>query len=98
MNRFSIKPNYISGTNNNNHINPFRIKRTYNMMLEQDHCNPLPVMIGTKRLKQSETSPAESLVKYERTRIPERIKREIELYNYERRGYNFKIKPCSCDN
>ena len=98
MNRFSIKPFHTYSTNNHNHMNPFRIKRTYNTMLEQDHSIPSPGIINPRRQKINEGKPAEPLVKSNRARIPEKLKREIELYNYEKRGYNIKIKPCSCEN
>jgi len=57
-------------------------------MLEQEHMTSPPVYMNNKRFKQSENKPAESFIKYNRPKISEKLKREIELYNYERRGYN----------
>ena len=93
-----MKLYHNSNTNNYTHINPYRIKRTYNTMLEQDKGIPTPSTINSKRLKPNEGKPAESLIKSNKVKIPEKLRREIELYNYERRGYNFKIKPCDCEN
>ena len=98
MNRFSSKQYHLSNTINNQHINPYRTKRTYNAMLEQEHLTPTPIFMNTKRFKQSEGKPAESLIKCNRPKMSEKLRREIELYNYERRGYNMKIIPCNCEN
>ena len=98
MNRFTIKQLYSSNGTNYQYINPFRVKRTYNTMIEQDHMMPSPAFINSKRLKQNETKTAESFIKHNRPKISEKLKREIERYNYERRGYNLKILPCNCEN
>ena len=99
MNRFSFKQCYLSNANEYPFVNPFRIKRTYNTMLEQDHMSPSTTYINTKRFKQNEGKATESLIRMNRPKISEKLKREIELYNYQRRGYtNIKILPCNCDN
>ena len=98
MNRFSTKQYHVSNSSICQHLNPYRIKRTYNAMLEQEHITAPTVYMNNKRFKQSESKPAESLIKNNRPKISEKLKREIELYNYERRGYNMKIVPCNCDN
>ena len=101
LNRFSMMKQSYSNNNNtiNNayYLNPFRVKRTYNTMLEQDHSISYNVNFP-KRLKQSETTPAESLIKHNKPKIPEKILKEIERYNYQRYAYNMKVKPCPCDN
>ena len=98
MNRFSFKQIYLSNANEYQHINPFRIKRTYNAMLEQDHISPSVTFVNSKRFKQNEGKIPESLIKHNRPKISDKLKREIELYNYQKRGYNLKILPCKCDN
>ena len=98
MNRFSTKQYHFSNANNHQYINPFRVKRSYMTMLEQDHLMSSPSYIGSKRLKQSDNKTAESLIKYNRPKISEKLKREIELYNYQRTGYSVKIFPCPCEN
>ena len=97
MNRFSIKQINISNNNEFQHINPFRIKRTYNAIREQEHNNTPIAFINKQRFKQNEGKNTESLVKHNRPKISEKLKREIELYNYQKRGYNLKILPCNCD-
>ena len=98
MNRFSSKQYHPLNSTFCQYMNPYRIKRTYNAMLEQEHMTSPPVYMNNKRFKQSESKPAESFIKYNRPKISEKLKREIELYNYERRGYNMKIIPCNCEN
>ena len=98
MNRFSFKQIHLSNNNEYQYINPFRIKRTYNAMLEQDYISPSITFINSKRFKPNEGKAQESLIKHNRPKISEKLRREIELYNYERRGYNLKILPCKCDN
>ena len=98
MNSFSLKESHNNNTTTNIfHINPFRVKRTYNTMLEQNHCIPITINFGTKRLKQNDTNPPESLIKKNKPKIPEKLLREIERYNYQRYAYNTKISPCICE-
>ena len=101
LNRFSMMKQSHSKNNitinNTVHINPYRVKRSYNTMLEQDHNIPYSINFP-KRLKQSDAKPAESLIKHNKPKIPEKLLKEIERYNYQRHAYNMKIKPCTCDN
>ena len=80
------------------HVNPYRVKRTYNTMLEQSQSMPPVFTFSTKRLKQSDSKPPESIIKYNKPKIPEKLLREIERYNYQRYAYNKKVSPCPCDN
>ena len=98
MNRFSFKQFFLTNSSQYQHINPFRVKRTYNTMLQQDHMSPSTSFINTKRYKPNEGKNSESLIRINRPKISEKLKREIELYNYERRGYNLKVLPCNCNN
>lgn len=102
LNVFSMaKSSHIKNKNDINnaiHINPFRVKRSYNAMLEQDHSSPNTAFLPPKKLKQSEIKSTESLIKNNKPKIPEKILKEIERYNYQRHAYNIKIKPCLCDN
>ena len=102
INRFSIMNTYLNNNKNcgNLLINPFRIKRTYNTMLEQSQQsqNMQNVNIfSNKRLKISEGKPPESIIKNNKPKIPEKLLREIERYNYQRFAYNKKIIPCNCE-
>ena len=102
INRFSIKNSYLNNNKNfgNLFVNPFRMKRTYNTMLEQSQQsqNMQNVSIfSNKRLKISEGKPPESIIKNNKPKIPEKLLREIERYNYQRFAYNKKIIPCNCE-
>ena len=97
MNRFSFKQISLSNNNEYQHINPFRIKRTYNAIIDQDHDNSPIAFMNSKRFKQNEGKVSETLVKHNRPKLSEKMRKEIELYNYQRRGYNLKILPCNCD-
>ena len=107
MNRFSLKQSLLKNNNNNNninsdtnivHINPFRVKRTYNTMLEQNHCMPTTINFASKRLKQNDSNPPELLIKNNKPKIPEKILKEIERYNYQRYAYSMKITQCPCED
>ena len=101
MNRFSLKQSLLKNNNtitNIYHKNPFRVRRTYNMMLEQNHCMPTTMNFGSKRLKQNDTNPPEILIKNNKPKIPEKILKEIEKYNYQRYAYNMKITKCPCED
>ena len=99
LNRFSYKQSFQKGNNVMGffHKNPFRVKRTYNTMIEQDHSIPSTINFASKRLKQCDSKPPESLIKYSKPRIPEKLLKEIERYNYQRNQYNVKVTPCPCD-
>ena len=77
-------------------INPFRKKRTYNEMIQQDHSITTPVNFIFKTAKKNDGKIYESLIKDYKSRIPERLRREIELYNYQKRGLYLKVIPCKC--
>ena len=64
MNRFSTKQYHFSNANNHQYINPFRVKRSYMTMLEQDHLMSSPSYIGSKRLKQSDNKTCNSNYQY----------------------------------
>ena len=100
ISRFSFKQSILKANNGNNiyHINPFRVKRTYNAMLEQDHSIQNPINIASKKLKQSDSKPPETLIKYNKPKIPEKILKEIERYNYQRYQYNMRVNPCPCED
>ena len=99
FNCFSMmKSNNNNDINNIFHINPFRVKRSYNTMLEQNHTLPYTVHFYSKRLKLSEVKPSESLIKSNKPKIPEKLLKEIERYNYQRHAYNMKLISCPCDN
>ena len=93
-----------SNSKNNNissnvfHVNPYRVKRTYNTMLEQSQSMPPVFTFSAKRLKQSDSKPPESIIKHNKPKIPEKLLREIERYNWQRYAYNKKVSPCPCDN
>ena len=102
INRFSIKNSYLNNNKNfgNLFVNPFRMKRTYNTMLEQSQQSPNIQNVNifsNKRLKISEGKPPESIIKNNKPKIPEKLLREIERYNYQRFAYNKKIIPCNCE-
>ena len=94
FNRFAMKQSFSK--NNNDRINPFRVKRTYNTMLEQNHSIPTTISFGTKKLKLNDARPSESLIRHNKPKIPEKFLREIELYNSQRYSYNRKITYCPC--
>ncbi len=96
INRFSLKQSYNNTTSNNFHFNPFRIKRTYNTMLEESNSIPNILNFPSKRLKQSDSKPPESLIKSSKPKIPEKLLKEIEKYNYQRFSYNRRIITCPC--
>ena len=93
-----------SNSKNNNfssnvfHVNPFRKRRNYNTMLEQSQSMPPAFTFSAKRLKLCDSKPPEPILKYNKPKIPEKLLREIERYNYQRFAYNKKISPCPCDN
>ena len=103
LNRFSLKQSHSKNNNNTNlyHVNPFRVKRTYNTMLEQSqNIQNIPVSptFTSKRLKQGDSKPPESLIKSGKPKIPEKLLKEIERYNYQRYGYyNLKVSSCPCE-
>ena len=103
LNRFPLKQSHSKNNNNISnfyHVNPFRVKRTYNTMLEQSHNIqniPSTTNFASKRLKQGDGKPPESLIKNTKPKIPEKLLREIERYNYQRYGYNMKVIPCPCE-
>ena len=84
--------------NNVFHINLFRVKRSYNTMLQQNHSEPYTVNFHSKILKLSEIKPSESLIKNTKPKIPEKLLKEIERYNYQRYAHNMKLIKCPCDN
>ena len=98
INRFSMKQSFFKNNTGINcfHINPYKVKRTYNTILEHNHSMPYTINFGSKQLKQSDTKPSESLIKKHKPKIPEKILREIEKYNYQRYAYNTKVSPCPC--
>ena len=99
MNRFSIKQSHSKNNSNTSfyHVNPFRVKRNYNTMLEQSQNAPFNNNFSFKRLKLSDSKPNESLIKSSKPKIPEKLLKEIERYNYQRYAYNMKPTPCSCE-
>ena len=100
MNCFTKKPSIKNNNNNQENCrkNPFRVRRNYLTMLEQNHSVPSTVNIGSKRLKQNDIKSAEQLIKNTKPKIPEKILKEMELYHYQRSAYNSKIKTCPCDD
>ena len=98
INRFSIKQSYSNNNTTSNifHFNPLRIKRTYNSMLEQSNSIPNIANFASKRLKQSDGKPPESIKRPCRPKIPEKLLKEIENYNHQRFAYNRKIIACPC--
>ena len=94
FNRFSMKQ--IISKNNNAHVNPFRVKRTYNTMIEQNHIIPNTINLIPKKLKLNDNRPSESLIKKNKPKITEKLLREIELYNSQRYAYNKKLSLCPC--
>ena len=99
LNRLSYKQSFQKGNSVMSffHKNPFRVKRTYNAMIEQDHSIPSTVNFASKRLKLGDSKPPESLIKFNKPKIPEKLLKEIERYNYQRCQYNVKVTPCPCD-
>ena len=99
LNRFSYKQSFQKGNSTIGffHKNPYRVKRTYNAMIEQDHSIPSTVNFASKRLLQNDSKPPESLIKFSKPRIPEKLLKEIERYNYQRYQFNVKVTPCPCD-
>ena len=100
INRIPFKQSFLNKNNNTNIFskNPYRVKRTYNAILEQDHSMPNIVNFIPKRIKQNDTKAPESLIKYNKSKIPEKILKEIERYNYQRYQYNIKVNPCTCED
>ena len=103
INRFSIKNLYLNNNKNcgNLFVNPYRIKRTYNTMLEQSQQSQNiqnTFNFSNKRLKLCENKPPESIITNNKPKIPEKLLREIERYNYQRFAYNKKIIPCNCQD
>ena len=99
LNRFSMKQSHSKNINNSPNFHLFhqvRVKRTYNAMLEQSNNTPFTFPFSSKRLKQSEGKPPESLIKNSKPKIPEKILKEIERYNSQRYSYNKKIITCPC--
>ncbi len=100
MNRFSIKQSHSKNNNNITnfyHINPFRVKRNYNTMLEQNQSAPSSITFCNKRLKINDSKLNESLIKTSKPKIPEKLLKEIERYNYQRYAFSMKTSPCSCE-
>ena len=101
MNFFSFKQSVLKNNNNTtqtiSYRNPFRIKRTYINMQEQNHSKPSKINFGSKRLKQNELKPPETLIRNNKPKIPEKLLKEIEKYNYQRYAYNTKITYCPCE-
>ena len=102
INRFAMKNLYLNNNKNfgNLYVNPYRIKRTYHTMIEQSQQSQNmqnAVFFSNKRLKLSEGKPPESIIKNNKPKIPEKILKEIERYNYQRFAYNRKIIPCNCE-
>ena len=96
MKQSNSKSNNISS--NVFHVNPFRVKRNYNTMLEQSQSMPPVFTFSSKRLKQSDSKPLEPIIKHNKPKIPEKLLKEIERYNYQRFAYNKKVSPCFCNN
>ena len=99
INCFGIKPTIKNNKNNtieNCRKNPFRIRRNYITMMEQNHSVPSNINFGIKRLKQNDTRVSEQLISNNKPKIPEKILKEMELYKYQRYSYNSKMKICSC--
>ena len=83
--------------NNTQYINPFRKKRNYNEMIQQDKSAITSINFNFKRPKEKEGISHDTLIKNYKPKIPERLRKEIELYNYQRRGLYLKILPCKCE-
>ena len=102
LNRFSMKQSHSKNINNSPNFHLFhqvRVKRTYNAMLEQSNNSqsiPFTFPFSSKRLKQSEGKPPESLIKNTKPKIQQKILKEIERYNSQRYSYNKKIITCPC--
>ncbi len=96
FNRFSMKQ--IISKNNNAHVNPFRVKRTYNTMIEQNHIIPNTINLVPKKLKLNDNRPSESLIKKNKPKIPEKLLREIQRYKLHTYAYSMKLTPCTCQD
>ena len=100
INRFSINQPNINNNNYSNifHVNPYRVKRTYNTMLEQSKLEPNDIMYSSKRLKTNDGKPCESLIKPSKPKIPEKLLREIQRYKLHTYAYSMKLTPCTCQD
>ena len=93
-----MNQSYLKNINNNSNffkVNPFRVKRNYNTMLEQSKTLIDEIALSSRRLKISNEKPSESLIKITKPKIPEKILKEIERYNRQRYVYSKKLMPCT---
>lgn len=103
LNRFSLKQSHSKNNNNisNFHLfHPLRVKRAYNTMLEQSNniqSIPSTFNFNSKRLKQSDSKPPETLIKSNKPKIPEKLLKEIERYNIQRYSFSKRITTCPCE-
>ena len=92
-----MNQSYLKNINNNSiffKVNPFRVKRNYNTMIEQSKALINEIEFSSRRLKISNEKP-ESLIKITKPKIPEKILKEIERYNRQRYAYSKKLMPCT---
>ena len=100
INRFQMNQSHLKNNNissNAHHVNPLRIKRTYNTMIEQSQSIPSIINFSSKRLKPNDSKTPESLIKYSKPKISEKLLKEIEIYHYQRYSYNMKVSSCPCE-
>ena len=93
-----MNQSYLKNINNNSiffKVNPFRVKRNYNTMIEQSKALINEIEFSSRRLKISNEKPSESLIKITKPKIPEKILKEIERYNRQRYAYSKKLMPCT---
>ena len=79
------------------HLNPFKVKRTYNNSIFCQDSDIQNCGCFNKKLKQKEHGQVESFIKKSKPKIPENLLREIEKYRYQSFAYSYNINHCTCE-